>query len=396
MNSLLEEALKNNPQIHAAKQRYEAAKARVKLLATLSDPRFEFEYDKITPGMIQEATGMKMEPMRTFSISQEFPFPTKLFLRRKAAQKEAASFFEEYKETERKVLKDVKENYFTLFLTDKKITLTKDVLGLLDQLTGVANARFSSGQGAQSDVLRAQVEYSRLSNELVLLQQQEKISRAMLAALLNKPEEALSGIAEDTPQQPQLTEDKIIAFAKENRPELKSFKEMVRKSEIDQALAKQEYLPDLMFKYSREAKNGKAGNWAGSFGVTFPLWFWEKQDSFVKEAKANLEVAKSEYKAEENTVLFEARSSLARFEAARNLVKIYETGVLPQAEAAYETARQGYEARKIDFLDLLDSLRTLKELQMEYFESLANSQIALADLERSVGRDLLNEVDNEK
>jgi outer membrane protein TolC len=83
--------------------------------------------------------------------------------------------------------------------------------------------------------------------------------------------------------------------------------------------------------------------------------------------------------------LFEAQASFARFEAAKNLVKIYETGVLPQAQAALETARLGYEADKVDFLDLLDSQRTLREFQMEYFESLANLEIALADLERSVG-----------
>ena len=66
-------------------------------------------------------------------------------------------------------------------------------------------------------------------------------------------------------------------------------------------------------------------------------------------------------------------------------MKIYETGVLPQAQAAFETARAGYAADKIEFLNLLDSLRTLREFQMEYFESLAHLEIALADLERTVG-----------
>jgi len=88
-------------------------------------------------------------------------------------------------------------------------------------------------------------------------------------------------------------------------------------------------------------------------------------------------------------VLFEARSAYAKFQAAKNLAKIYETGVLPQAQAALETARLGYEADKIEFLDLLDAQRTLREFQMDYFEALANTEIALADLERSVGTGLL-------
>ncbi|MHB8155128.1 MAG: TolC family protein, partial [Candidatus Omnitrophota bacterium] len=180
----------------------------------------------------------------------------------------------------------------------------------------------------------------------------------------------------------------ILKLAKESRPELRSFKNIVRKTEIDYSLAKQEYLPDFMIKYKREERNGSLGSWAAMLGVTVPLWFWEKQDSFVKEARANVGVVKAEYQAQENMVLFEVRSSFARFDAAKKLVKIYETGVLPQVQAASETARRGYETDTLSFLDLLDSVRTLREFQMEYFESLANLEIALADLERSVGVDI--------
>jgi cobalt-zinc-cadmium efflux system outer membrane protein len=153
-------------------------------------------------------------------------------------------------------------------------------------------------------------------------------------------------------------------------------------------LAQQEYLPDFMVKYKREEKNGGVGSWAGMLGVSIPLWFFDKQNSFVKEAKANVGVAKAEYQATENMVFFEAKSAFAKFEAAKNLVKIYETGVLPQAEAALTTARLSYQADKIDLLQVLDSQRTLRDFQIEYFESLANLEIALADLERTVGTDL--------
>lgn len=388
LNSLVDECLKNNPQIQAAKQRYKASQARVRLLRTLADPKFEYEYDKITADMDAVMKG-KTAPMRTFSISQEFPFPTKLFLRKESAQKEADAYEQEYKETERKVVKELKSSYFQLFLSDKKIALTRENLGLLSQFIEVTNKKYAVNKAGQQDSLKAQVEYSKLSNQLVLLEQEKKIAQSMLNSLLNRaPDEEIGGIEERSNKALELDEQDILSLARESRPELKSFQDIVRKSEIDYALAKQEYLPDFMIKYKREGNNGKAGSWAGTLGVNIPLWFWEKQDSFVKEARANVGVVKAEYRAEENTVLFEARSAYARFDAAKNLVKIYETGVLPQAQAALETARRGYEADTVSFLDLLDSLRSLREFQMEYFESLANLEIALADLERSVGADI--------
>lgn len=389
LNALIDEALKNNPQIKAAKFRAEAAKSRVKLLRTLDDPKFEYEYDKIIPSMISGATGMSMSPMRTFSISQDVPFPTKLLLRKQAAEKESRAYEQEYKETERKVIQNLKNAYFELFLSHKKIAITQENLNLISQFIEVANKKYSVGQATQADSLKAQVEHSKLSNELVLLSQEEKIAESMINALLSRPQDALMGEPQEKSNKDlEFNEDKIIKLTKESRPELKSFKEMMRKSEIDYALSKQEYLPDFMFKYKREQKNGSAGAWAGSIGMTIPLWFWEKQNSFVKEARANNEVVKAEYKQEENMVLFEARSALVKFEAAKNLVKIYETGVLPQAQAALDTAVLGYQAGKLEFLELLDSQRSLREFQMEYFQAQADLEIALADLERSVGTDL--------
>jgi len=287
------------------------------------------------------------------------------------------------------VIKEVKDSYFELFLSRKKIALLKDNQALLSQFIEVANKKYALNQTNQQDPLKAQVEYSKLSNQLVLLEQEENISQAKLNSLLNRGlDTAIEGIEEKNHKDLALGEEKILKLTKENRPELKSFQEMVRKSEIEYTLAKQEYLPDFMVKYKREEKDGKAGSWAGMVGVTFPLWFFDKQNSFVKEAKANVEVAKAEYQATENMVIFESKSAFARFQAAKNLVKIYETGVLPQAQAALETARLTYQADKIGLLEVLDSQRTLRDFQIEYFESLANLEIALADLEWAVGVDL--------
>ena len=384
LNSLTDEALKNNPQIQAAKFRYEAAKARIRLLRTLDDPKIEYEYNKIIADMVGNRP-----PMRVFSVSQGIPFPAKLFLRREAARKEADSYEQEYKETENKVIKDVKEAYSNLFLSNKKIQLTKENLSLLAQFVEIANKRYAVNKAGQQDPLKAQVEYSKLSNQLVLLEQENVITEARMNSLLNRsPDAPLEPPQDSANRRLSLNEEKILKLTKENRPELKSFKIMIRKSEIDYALAKQEYMPDFMLKYSRAESKGKLGTWSGMLGVTVPLWFWEKQDSFVREASANVSVVKADYQAEENMILFEARSSLAKYEAAKKLVDIYETGVLPQAQAAIETAERGYEADKISFLDLLDSFRTLRDFQMEYFQAQADMEIALADLERTVGIDL--------
>ena len=390
LKSTINEALANNPQIKAAHKRYEAGLARVKLLRTLADPRFEYEYDKIVPGMIQGATGDKMSPMRTFSVSQEFPFPTKLFLRRQGAQIEAESLKQEYKEKENEVIQRVKETYLMLSLSNKEIQITQDTKILLDQLIRTLTNRYSVGQATQQEVLKAQSEYSKLDNQVILLEQRKAIAQAMLKSLLNRPQG--DGIPDPPAQLNEkgfaIDKTELVKLMKDNRPELKSFRQMVKKSAVDYSLAKQEYLPDFMVKYTREQKDGSAGNWAGMLGVTVPIWFWEKQSSFVKEAKAQLEEMESEYQGMENMVGYEVEAALAKVEAQRRLAELYETSFLPQAEAAFKASTIGFEAGKNDFLNLLDSERMLLEFKLDYAQVIVDLEIAYADLERAVGIDL--------
>lgn len=389
LKDTINEALANNPQIKAAHKRYDAGAARVRLLRSLADPRFEYEYDKITADMDAVMEG-KTGPMRTFAISQEIPFPTKLFLRRQSAQKEADALKQDYREKENEIIQKVKETYLMLSLANKEIQITQDTKILLDQLIQTLTNRYSIGQASQQEVLKAQTEYSKLDNQAVLLVQKKKIAQAMLKSLLNRPQE--SEIADPPAQLDAKTLEidkvKVVKLMKDNRPELKSFKEMLRKSEIDYALAKQEYLPDFMVKYKREDKNGSAGSWAGMLGMTIPLWFWEKQDSFVKEAKAQLQEAQSEYQGLENMVSYEVEAALATVEAQQRLAKLYETSFLPQAEGAFKASTIGFEAGKNDFLNLLDSERMLLEFKLDYAGVLVDLEIAYADLERAVGIDL--------
>jgi outer membrane protein TolC len=259
------------------------------------------------------------------------------------------------------------------------------------QFVEVTNKKYAVNKAGQQDVLRAQVEYSKLSNTVILYEKEARIAESLLISLLGREDNASIDIPDADPiKDLGLKEGDIVALAKKDRPELKSVRAMLGKAEIESSLSKQELLPDMTLKYKREEKDGsyRDGEWAGMIGINVPLWFWGKQLPEIREARANLEAARADYASAENAAVFEAKSAFAKFEAARRLVEIYETGVLPQATSAVTTAQRAYESGTLSFLELLDSLRMLRDLQMEYFESMAEWQVALADLEQAVGGDL--------
>lgn len=386
LRDAVNEALEANPEILSAKRAYEAADARIWQAASLNDPMLGFEYDKINADRM--LTG---KPMSMYSISQDVPFPTKLYLRAKVASKLAKMAYENYKMKERDVAARVKSAYAELFVVYRSIEINKENKSILDQLSRTANARYSAGKGTQADVLKAQVELAAVDTELITLETKRLVAQARINVLLNKdPKDEIGAPAPEGTIKFEQTLDECYSLAEKNNPELKAYGMAIEKGKAAYDLAVSDALPDMKLEFRQMVGNGsfKDNQWAGMLGVTVPLWFFEKNVFSVKEMRSELEMLKAEYAAKQKEVLFDIRDAYARVDANRKLVELYETAFLPQAEETLNASITGYESDRMDFLTLLDSRRTLMDFKLKHYNALLDLRIALADLERTIGADI--------
>lgn len=383
LNSAISEALQANPEILSAKRSSEAASARIWQAASLNDPMVELEYDKMTADRM--LTG---NPMKTYAISQDIPFPTKLYLRAKIASKIAKMSYESYKAKEKEVISRTKSAYAELFYIYRSIEINKENKGTLEQFSQSATARYSKGLGTQGDALKAQVELATVDTELIMLEQKRVTAQARLNILLNRdPKEEIGVPVPEEAVRLDRTLDECYSLAEQNNPELKAYRYGIERGKAAYDLSLNEFMPDFSLKYRQMVQGDKAvGNaWAGTLGVTVPLWFFQKQAFGVKEMKSELEMLKAEYAAKEKAVLFDVRDAYARVEANKKLVELYETAFLPQAEGTLSASMKGYESDKADFLTLLDSRRMLVDFKLKHYNAILDLRIALADLERAIG-----------
>ena len=119
LNDLVQEALQNNPEIQAATQRLEAAKAVIPQVQTLPDPKVNLEYRDVE----------SRETM--YGASQEFPFPGKLRLKGEVASREAERAEQEYQAVRLKVVAALKEAYYDLHFVHKSIEVVEKNKDLL-------------------------------------------------------------------------------------------------------------------------------------------------------------------------------------------------------------------------------------------------------------------------
>lgn len=376
LSEIINEAKLNNPEIQAAKEKYEAVIQRTSPFRYLMDPwlGIEFEGD-----------------MRMYSLTQELPFPTKLSTKSKLAKIGAAKAFEEYREKEQAIIKRVKEFYARLFLVDKEIMVMREVRDFLNQILQVAMRNYALNKTPQSDVLRTQVELARIDNELLALQDEKSVMISELYFLLNRQNDSVFGtIKEIEIKDTNFEIEKLYELAKEHRPELKLFSFGINQAKTSLSLSKQEYLPDFMVKLQQKEIDSKFANRSIMFGLTLPLWFLGKQNKMVQEMKAELKMAEAEYRAMENMALAQVKEKKIMVDKHKREIDLYKKNILPQVEATLKSSLKAYEVNQVDFMTLLDNEKMLVESELKYYQAQSDCFIALAELEEAVGTSLGN------
>lgn len=377
-------AEKTNPEILAARKRWQAVEKRVIQAATPDKPRLDIERMYVPSGksVFTEADE------KSLAITQEVPFPSTLYLRRGVAAREAAIAEQSYRAKVREILARARSTYAMLFLAQRSLDIVEENIELMRRFAKVAESKYTAGHVGQSDALKAQVELTKMLNMGVMLAQEKESAAAMLNGLLNRDAREPLGLPSE-PDLPKLDQDleSIHAQALAERPELKEAALNVERAGKSLAVARSEFLPDFMLQYRQRNDPMRGRTRDAVLGLSLPLWFW-KPAAMAAEAKAEREMAEAELQGMRVMTSAEARSAWVRTQTARRLADIYRTSVLPQAEQALRVAEVGYQANKSSFLDLLDAQRSLLNFRVEYYQFLADYEQRVAELERIVGRPL--------
>lgn len=389
LDSLVAEALENNPELRAARARWEASQKRPKQEGTLPDPMIGVDWQNVTFDSIT----LEEDPnsMLRFSISQEIPFPGKLSLKEKIASIEADAEGKSYRASERKVAADLKSAYYDWQLTLKAIEITQKNKSLLEKFTEIAKIRYEVGKAAQQDMITAGVETSKFLEQIEVLELRREIIEARINSIMGRPTDSQLGKPEEPVKVPlPFSTEQAGVLAEKNSPALAMKESLVSSGQESLALARKELYPDFVVGLSPGIMGGMDGKgmdgvWEVSLGLKVPLYFWRKQSLGVEEAALNLKGAEEEYKNTNREVQFSVKESYLTARTSEKLMDLYEKGIIPQSRLALESATSGYQTGSVDFSVLLDSLMTVFSFELEYERNLAEYLKALARIEEYTG-----------
>ena len=387
LKSLVEQALDRNPEIKAMARSFDAMRERVPQAKALPEPMLEYGYagniNPIPPFDIQKGDPSSA---RMLSFSQELPFPGKLALKSQMAAREAESEWWNYEQTRLNVIAEVKDAYFDLFYLTKALeTVTKNK-DLLEKFAKIAEARYSVGKGIQQDVLKAQVEVSKLIEQSTMLEQRRDTAVARINSLLYRnPEFPLGTPEEIKPQNLSQTLTELNELALVNYPTLKMQRRKIDREQLGVRLAEKEFYPDFSVKFTYQNRPDLPEMYGVSVGVKIPLYFWQKQRPAVAEAAASKAAEQKRLENLTTLLFFKLKDKYLTATTAQRLVSLYGTTIIPQSSLSLESAIASYEVGKVDFLTLLDNIVTLLNYELSYYEQLSNVEKAVASMEPLVG-----------
>jgi len=387
LEELLREALTNNPAIQGAARRVEALRARVPQARTLPDPILSAGW----AGDIRPFSVQRNDPSsyRSLSVVQEIPFPGKLKLRGQVADREAEAARWEYEATRRRLIAEVKLAYYDYFYVEKAIEITQKNRDLLEKLAKIAEVRYQVGKGLQQDVLKAQVELSRLLQRLTVLEQQKKTSQVRLNTLLYRdPEAPLPPPAPVEKTELAYTLDALYELARQNDTGLQGEQRLIERAQLAVDLARKQYYPDLSFGYMYQNRPLMPEMHGFTVSINIPVFYRTKQREGVNEATQELTSSQRSRDNRETTLYFEVKEQYLAAKASEDLARLFSQAVVPQSALALESSLAAYQVGTVDFLTMVSNFIIVLDYEINYYEELASYQKALARLEVITGTEL--------
>jgi cobalt-zinc-cadmium efflux system outer membrane protein len=275
--------------------------------------------------------------------------------------------------------------YYDYALTAELISLEEAGAQLMSTTASVVEARNRAGSAGQQDVLKAQNDVDLANNQIAMLRAQAAGQQAMLNALLAR--DARTPIPLPRRQIPAraigLGDDQIVALAAERNPELAALAAEIRGKADGVRLARLQYVPD----FSINTGTDLAGlTQTLMSAITVPVLRAEAINAAIAQARANLRAAEAMRRQNKNDLAARVVDDLSTLrDADRQLGLLHET-ILPRAAMMVDLSRSAYESGRSSLLELLDSQRSLIEIQRMEATLRATRNARLANLEAVTAR----------
>ena len=370
LTALVNEALRNNPQIQKFEVQYKIATDKVNEVNTLPDTDFELGYYVSKP---ETRTGAQR---LNVSVKQMLPWFGTITARENYASALADAQYEEVTIAKRKLAASVSQSYYNLYVNKAKEKILLENIALLKTYETFALTSVEVGTASAVDVLRLTIRQNEIEQLRQVLQQQYLAEQTTLNKLLNRdktvPIDVVNELLIPT-EENKLINIKNLAI----HPELTQYDKLYESIAQSELLNQKERKPSIGFGFNYVAVSERPNTSFNDNGkdialpfasVSIPI-FNNKYSSKTKQH--TLKQQEIIFQKQERLNVLETLLEKAIRDRSSAIIS-YNTHTknLLQADHAKDILIKSYETGTIDFNDVLDIQELQLKIQIDQIEAI--------------------------
>ncbi len=361
LETLIEEALKNSPEIQKFELQHSIVSEKVNEVNTIPNTEFGVGYFVSEPETRTGAQRFKV------SAKQMLPWFGSITARENYVNSLADAKYEDIVIAKRKLLAAVSQSYYNLYANKAKQKVLVQNIELLETYETLALTSVEVGIASAVDVLRLQMRQNELEQLKEVLAQQYLAEQTAHNKLLNRDKDIVVNVVQELtiPSETTLVNSENLSL----HPELIKYDKLYQSVEQSELLNQKESLPMIGFglDYVNVDKRPNMNFSDNGKDIVMPMVsvsipiFNKKYKSKTKQN----ELQQQEITSQKQERLNKLETVLDKAVNDRISARIsYKTQVknLKQANDAEQILIKSYETGTIDFNDVLD----IQELQLKF------------------------------
>jgi outer membrane protein len=292
------------------------------------------------------------------------------------------------------VILSVLQDYYAYVTTLELLEASESDLKNAKANLEAAHVLFEAGIKTKLDVLQAETDLVTIELTILNLQGQVKAAKAALAAALGLPPQTdfLVSRLPDAMHLPEVLDDidRLMALAKEKRPDLAAAFADYQQAESQIAIARSSAWPTLKleadWQHNKDLYRSSLSNNCSTIGLVLhvPLFNGFLYDNQIKQAKELSKAALARWQSTELAVLLDVATSYYHFQTAVEAYR-YSQEFLALSQETYQAALIYYQEGVGTILDLLLGQRNLSAARAQMIQARTRWAVALANLAFAAG-----------
>jgi len=386
--TLLSELERASPKLLALRARADAAATVAPQRSSLPDPKLSASYTN--DGLSSFTLGDSEFANLTVGWEQEVPGKTVRNRAAAVAEAEEATLRASAASVQAAQRASVIESYAQLWRLDRIRPLLAESRALLETAAQAAQARYESGEGSQEGLIRAQSAVRRVDLELAELSLARRQAEIALGAAVGRRDDAEFGETGELPEVVGSIDGiRLAEGIQESSPDVLEATAKVRGAETSLDDARVQVRPTYSWLAAYQFRGGLDPMVMGGFSVRLPVWKNGKQQRAVEGAELSRIAAEHEREDAIVRARARARELAAEISSIDVRARLYREALVPQALAAYESAKAAFESGRAEMFLVLDDLERWTRARSDEITLKAKRVAAIASLEAVSGTPLL-------